>query len=243
MTKQKINYTNYNEFDIIKWTEEIRIYNEENENNDTLIIPDVFLKHRILEASNYMLTKAYNLEKQITYDLFECLQKGYFVNLDKRIKGRERIETKIYNRHKKSNNDVFKVASEIDDILRYTIILDFDDYTSEVDNYLTRLEELGYQVYKLKNRWNELFYKGINVKIKDPNNFLFEIQFHTKENLNIIEYQTREPYKVVRSNNAPLHLKIKAYLIRNYYQNDVQVPLGAIDYNYKSKTNKVLVKE
>lgn len=240
---QTINYTSYNLADIIKWEEEIRVYNEEHEDNDVLVIPNVFLKYQITDASNYILTKAYNLEKEITYDLFECLNNGYFVNLEKRIKGRNRIETKIYNRFIKYKRDIFLIANEIDDILRYTIIYDYETYTSNVNEYLIRLEELGYQIFRLKNRWNEAFYKGINVKIKSPNGFIFEIQFHTEDNLKIIEHQTREPYKIVRSNNVPLHLKVKAYLVRSFYQQEVRIPEGAIDYNYQSHINKLLVKE
>ena len=106
-----INYTNYDMADIIKWNEEIRIYNQEHDNNDELIISDIFLKCTIMDASNYILTKAYNLEKQITYDLFECLDSGYFVNLDKRIKSRCRIETKIYNKFIK-NTPLKQLANE-----------------------------------------------------------------------------------------------------------------------------------
>lgn len=238
---ETINFNNISEDDIIRFNAEIRKYNQEHEGSNSLDNVTGDIRYQLMQISSYLLQRAERLQKGITSDLYDILgSDGYFVELDHCIKRKDRLEEKIYKRAKEKNQDLMVAGNKIGDVLRYTIIFDDENYVTKVDNYLEELEDLDYQVIRFKNRWAEPYYKGINVQIKGPNDIIFEIQFHTKENHDIKEVFSRDPYKITRSDDSPIDLRVKAYYLRSYYQNKVHVPQFAIDYQYNSKKSKSL---
>ena len=234
-----INSGNISEENIAKWNLEILEYNQLHDGSNELSKAPLIVKQQIGDASNYLLQNAYNMERVVTNDLLSILtNNGYFVELENRFKSRKRLEEKIYHKYQRTNNEIISIANNIGDVLRYTIIFDYDNYIQNVQGYLENLEELGYNISVFKNRWNEVYFKGISVKINGPCG-MFEIQFHTKENYEIKEVFSREPYKLTRKSNAPIDLLIKAFLLRRIYQQKVRIPLGAIEYQYKNTNKKV----
>lgn len=235
-----INFNEITDDDILRWNMEILEYNNEHNNTSELEKATPNVIRQVTEFGNYLLQTAHLKEKMVTNDLNEVLgDDGYFVELDHRFKERKRLEEKIYHKVIKDNLDIMKAGNSIYDVLRYTIIFDFDTYTTQVDNYLTELEDLGYKVVKFKNRWDDVYYKGINVYL-EYNGLKFELQFHTEENYLIKETYSREPYKLTRKTNAPIDLLTKAYYLRKIYQQKVHIPPFALGYEYQSKKNKSL---
>ena len=236
---ERINFNNITDDDIERWNTEIRDFNQIHIEDDELKNADPALKYKIDEISNYLLMIASQMEKQITNDLHDLLSDGaYFVELEHRFKSKKRLMDKIYSKVINNFEDPLQVGKKVADTLRYTIIFDFDTYIEQVDDYLTSLEEMGYKVIKFKNRWGEVYYKGINVHVEDEEHRKFEIQFHTKENYDIKEIFSREPYNLIRSSNVPNELLIKAHLLRRIYQKRVHIPENALSYQYESKSKK-----
>jgi ppGpp synthetase/RelA/SpoT-type nucleotidyltranferase len=97
------------------------------------------------------------------------------------IKSEESLDEKL---HRRSNTCDIK---DVHDILRYTIVIDKEQYTEKVKDILSMLSQDAsmLQVYKLKNYWDNRkpSYKGINCQIVMPGNIYFELQFHTVESL------------------------------------------------------------
>jgi len=236
---ERINFNNITDSDIEKWNREIHYFNQLHITDDELESADPAMKYKIEEISNYLLINALRMEQQVTNDLYNLLENGaYFVELEHRFKSKKRLMNKIYTRVINKGYDPIKVGNEIGDTLRYTIIFDYNTYIEQVNAYLKELEEMGYKIIKFKNRWSEVYYKGINVHIEDYYKRKFEIQFHTKENHDIKEIFSREPYNLIRNNNAPNELLIKAYLLRRIYQKKVRIPKGALSYQYENKAKK-----
>jgi hypothetical protein len=71
------------------------------------------------------------------------------------------------------------------DNLRYTMTTDTKTYAADVQAVLDGLRSKGYDVpeHLVENSWDRLDYKGINVNVKSPSGYTFELQFHTKESL------------------------------------------------------------
>jgi hypothetical protein len=74
-----------------------------------------------------------------------------------------------------------ELCNEIHDALRYTFILEVEEYVQAYWSAQEKLEEKGYELEVRRNMWTNLEYKGINSRWRDPASRLpFEIQFHTQ---------------------------------------------------------------
>ena len=126
-------------------------------------------------------------------------------------------------------------ASHLYDSLRYTIIMPFENHFDYLDLFLNDLIDMGYTLYRVKNRWNDDFCKGVQIVAKDENGYAFEIQVHTQENYDIKEIYSREPYNLSRNPKAPNILKDKANALRSYYHRLAKLPEGAETYEFKRR--------
>ena len=97
------------------------------------------------------------------------------------MKSPKSLYNKLYQRVEKSFFD------SLADVVRYTIILDPEDYVEQIRSVITALSEKNWKIYALKNYWtNDGFpYNGVNTKFKNPRNYRIEIQFHTKESFDV----------------------------------------------------------
>ena len=83
--------------------------------------------------------------------------------------------------------DAAAVVWSITDVLRYTMVIPFEHYTSAVRTMRAQLNDAGVRTVKLRNYWAPDTYKGINdvfaVDAADsPSGCLhIELQFHTAE--------------------------------------------------------------
>ena len=112
---------------------------------------------------------------------FAKTNKAVLEGLEYRVKSPKSLYNKLYQRVEKSFFD------SLADVVRYTIILDPEDYVEQIRFVITALHEKNWKIYALKNYWtNDGFpYNGVNTKFKNPRNYRIEIQFHTKESFDV----------------------------------------------------------
>ncbi len=226
--------------------EEIREYNNEiiSYNNQHRFekelkgpTPITIDNYQVIECTNFLVDNAQKHENLVTSDLKDLLPEGcHFEGLENRLKKKDRIRDKLMeDAIKKYNNDFITASYHLYDSLRYTIIMPYENHFDYIDNFLNDLLDMDYTIYRVKNRWNDDFCKGVQVIAVDPTGYKFEIQIHTQENYDIKEIYSREPYNLSRDPDAPAMLKEKANALRSYYHRLAKLPVGAETYEFKGR--------
>ena len=235
MTEEEINNT----YLLVKRYLKKRETKEYPSDFDTLTHSDKLLA---LTYSKLVNKKAIEIEKEITKDLIE-LENGIGIlkGLEHRVKPFKSILEKVVADSHDYDGSYERASKNINDSVRYTFVIPDSMYIPNVDKCLHKLEELGYQVIELKNKWGSSEFKGISVRVVAKNNDdIFEIQFHTPtayrikegEDAESKEKSTRTLYQVSRDNMAPEWLRLKADKLRIYLQTFINIPEGALDYMY-----------
>ncbi|MFI9384638.1 hypothetical protein [Kutzneria sp. NPDC052558] len=108
--------------------------------------------------------------------------------LQYQLKGADSLRRKLATEVAAAGGDLAKAAGEINDAVRYTLVLPESGYTAGVKAAVERLQAQGFQVTKLKNFWsrnqNSLGYRGINLTVyDDATKQVFEFQLHTEDSL------------------------------------------------------------
>jgi hypothetical protein len=84
------------------------------------------------------------------------------------------------------DKSVEELANEIYDAIRYTFILDRDQYMKAMQDASQRLQDNGFELGVCKNTWGNDEYKGVNTRWFDPDtNLRFEVQFHTEHSYQV----------------------------------------------------------
>lgn len=221
--------------DIIKLSKDVREYADKMPKIKNLVISDN-LKDLINQEVDLLLKRTDKASDEITNNVMKlCKDKeSYLVELDHCFKSKERIFEKVYISLTNGLNTE-EAINRVEDTLRFTyIIMDINKYTETVREYLDYFTNLGYQIYEILNCWGNEYYQGLNV-ILDYNGIKFEVQFHTVNSFHIKEGYTREPYMVIRNPLSSKEEIDKANIVRKYYQKQVVVPEGAIDFQYIKK--------
>lgn len=197
-------------------------------------------KHRriVLDNANLVYQRSKLIEPSISKDLSSLLEDGIseFRSFEHRIKNIEGLKRKIISDSKEYEGSYLRAAKNICDGVRYTIVLSEEEYVLKVDEYLHKLEDMGYGVVDFKNNWGKPYYQGFNVRIETPSGEdIFELQFHTPYGYQIKEGSTRDLYQVVRDEDISkeaIELKKKADKLRRIFQGSVPVPKEAKEYKY-----------
>ena len=185
--------------------------------------------------------RAISIEPHISEDLKNLVinENSKLVSFEHRLKTIASLQRKIIADSKDYNGSYKRAAYNICDSVRYTIVIPDDEYILKVDEYLHRLESMGYDVIDVKNNWGKPAYQGINVRLAvSENNDLFELQFHTPVGYQIKEGNTRDLYQVIREESAPLELKTRANNLRILLQTKVIAPVDALGYQYDSEIKR-----
>jgi hypothetical protein len=125
---------------------------------------------------------------------------GSLVGLENAIKDVFGIEDKIRRLVAWSGGrrTAEEVAQSITDVLRFTMEFDTSSYADGVRAAIDLLERDGFFVYELDNRWTSPMggtYRGINVVVRDPAGYLFELQFHTTESFQVKQHENHTLYE------------------------------------------------
>lgn len=142
-----------------------------------------------VSIANDIFKKASKAEPRITKDVIHAVKDvdAKMYGLENRIKQPESIAAKIGS-DAKIERVPFNVAGKrLNDILRYTMVSEADEFVSNYDVVKTILEYNGYEEIKCKNYYDlyskgKVMHKALQSIFKDPKTGLtFELQYHTPE--------------------------------------------------------------
>lgn len=165
------------------------------------------------KAASESLAKAAKEEPEVSKDLADTFGKNNakFAGFDYRLKGKSSLVRKIKTdagaeaakTGSKVTRELMKKATKgINDNLRYTALLDKNDYGTGFDRIKKDLESKGYEFVKVKNTMafpepgNP--YRGVNCQLKNKNGYTFELQFHTPESVELKE-AIHKDYEIARN--------------------------------------------
>ncbi|MDG4652605.1 hypothetical protein [Chryseobacterium arthrosphaerae] len=158
------------------------------------------------------------LEKELVQgDLLNLAKEtgGKMEGLEFAIKGEESLTRKINDRTQDRHIEkigiekaINKVASKMNDVLRFTITFEPKVYVENYFKIVKELEAKGYKKTKAFNAWfqGDGSYKGLNVTFETPNGQQFELQFHTNETFRV-KSETHDLYEASRAADATAELK------------------------------------
>lgn len=220
--------------------EEVETYFSSSNRKDVFRSLNQEQKEEVMKCADFVYNNACLIAPFITDDIKLLVSdlEGILVPLDNTIKGKTSLYRKIIADSVDYKGNYQIAAKRLRDSVRYTIIIEDSIYIKKVDEYLHKLEDMGYQNIVVNNNWGTLKCQGINTKIttKDGNN-VFELQFHTPMGYKIKEDSTRDLYKVFRDEDVDPELKDRVNKVRKLLQSTIKVPEGALEYRYDSDSN------
>jgi len=154
----------------------------------------------------------------------------HLTGLEHRLKTPESIARKLLLNAHDMEISLEEAVEAFYDALRYTFIIDDDQYTSGTDVILKALAEQNYKVEYFRNTWGNDGYKGINTNLTTPGGYLFEIQFHTQDSFETKEYKTHALYEIARSETSTEAEKQEANAKQRELFASIPVPEGAVGY-------------
>lgn len=151
---------------------------------------------------NYQSWKAYNNavahEPKITETLRTVVENtGHELSgIEHRIKTPESYTRKINNEAAASRlahtgftyEEAYSYAtSRMYDTVRYTALTDSEKFTESYNKAVYNLRKMGYTISRVKNSITDTnaVYRGVNIVVTTPDDFNFELQFHTPESLEV----------------------------------------------------------
>ena len=120
------------------------------------------------------------------------------------LKSHDRFKAKLEELvDSESDKSAEELAGEIHDGIRYTFLLEPEDYVVGVRELTRRLEESDCELRVVKNMWDNDEYKGINTRWLDYESVLrFEVQFHTEQSWTV-KQETHDAYEKIHNVDTP----------------------------------------
>ena len=141
-------------------------------------------------------------------------------------------QNKPYINYVEDGVSVDDVANKVHDGLRYTYLIDDDNYVKDTQDIVDSLREKGYLV-TAKNLWGNKAYQGVNAVVTDrKTGYSFEIQFHTLDSYNTKEGLTHDYYDIFKNDFTTQEEKELANIIQMYCQSTVNIPDGIIGHDF-----------
>lgn len=158
-------------------------------------IDDYVAKHggseqELNDATSELIRQAKEQEPSVTEFLKSFEDNGISLQgLDFRLKSYESLRRKIETETGEASSTVVKTAGTMKDILRYTYTLPNESFYEDFTHIKIRLEQMGYNFTRIKNSLKDkgVQYRGVNTNVTTPDGYLFELQFHTAESLEVKE--------------------------------------------------------
>lgn len=144
----------------------------------------------------------------ITKDLQNIIDKtnGRLAGLDYRIKSTDSLVRKLMDKSEAKGMSVDEYASKITDILRYTNVSTTKNFTGDYYSIIDNLIKKSYNIVEVTNTLGDInaSYRGINCLVSDKDGYIFELQFHTEESLNIkeVNHKLYEELRLKTTNKA-----------------------------------------
>lgn len=135
----------------------------------------------IIDAARALREKMDSNEAEVTEALIDVASTydGTMEGLEFRLKATKGLAKKISN-YMAQGLTLEQAVAKVKDSLRYTMSLDEEQYVMGLFAALKSLENKGHNIAEVKNYWDDGdAYQGINVVVRHPDGFLYELQFHT----------------------------------------------------------------
>jgi hypothetical protein len=153
----------------------------------------------------------------------------HLIGFEHRLKGRDRIKEKAYDKMKEFDFSPEEAVSSVSDAIRYTFQYREAHYTQGVWADLGRLKDQGFELHKLKNSWSDDQYKGINSQWIEPETCQrFEVQFHTRISFEAKQL-THGAYERLRTQQADKFEQMVLEAFQKKVTGEVPLPPGAAD--------------
>ena len=194
------------------------------------------ISHEIQSQADYFANVIRNRAEMAEPTITSMMQKleingAKLVGLECRLKGIDSLSRKILSDSMDLNQSLDIAANNIGDSVRYTLIIDEANYSTQVNDSLNQLINEGFVIRKIKNFWGDPIYQGINTSIISPDGIVFELQFHTADSFNTKETLNHLYYEIARNKFTTIEEKDLANSIMKEYQSRVKIPEGILGYN------------
>ncbi|MFA1286307.1 XopAD/skwp family type III secretion system effector [Xanthomonas axonopodis pv. nakataecorchori] len=132
-----------------------------------------------------LLRRARQMEPQVT-DMLQNIagrHGGQLAGTQHQLKSYSSLQEKLMQRVVLKKQSLEEAAAGVNDALRYSVVLEPQDFTAGLRAVLAALDDQGHARVKLTNQFTAYppSFKAINVTLRSPAGALWEIQFHTPE--------------------------------------------------------------
>ncbi|MGS0578949.1 XopAD/skwp family type III secretion system effector [Xanthomonas oryzae pv. oryzicola] len=132
-----------------------------------------------------LLGRARQMEPQVTDMLQNIAARhgGQLAGTQHQLKSYSSLQEKLKQRVALKKQSLEEAAANVNDALRYSVVLEPQAFTAGLRAVLAALDDQGHARVKLTNQFTDYppVFKAINVTLRSPDGALWEIQFHTPE--------------------------------------------------------------
>jgi hypothetical protein len=152
----------------------------------------------------------------------------HLIGFEHRLKGRDRIKEKVCVNINEFDFSPEEAVSLVPDAIRYTFQYQEARYSQGVRADVTRVQNHGFDLVKLKNSWSDEQYRGINSQwVDSATGQRFELQFHTRISFEAKQL-THGAYERIRTQQADEFEEMVLEAFQQKVTAEVPVPPGAI---------------
>ncbi|WP_460198945.1 XopAD/skwp family type III secretion system effector [Xanthomonas campestris pv. passiflorae] len=139
----------------------------------------------IAAEAQALLGRARQMEPQVTDMLQRIAARhgGQLAGTQHQLKSYGSLQEKLKQLVALKKQTLEEAAAGVNDALRYSVVLEPQDFTVGLRATLAALDDQGHARVKLTNQFTDYppVFKAINVTLRSPEGALWEIQFHTPE--------------------------------------------------------------
>ncbi|WP_296731826.1 hypothetical protein [Anaerovibrio sp.] len=222
-----------------------------NRNGRVVVSGSASKQDNVLDGCQVRAQVAYNMaranEPRITLDMLDIADKlgTTMEGLEYSVKTASSVKSKIVRKIDKARQSGevpkqdYEYVSETGDLLRYTQVVKHDDMADMVRATVKLLEEKGYTVDEVDNKYlNESGrYKAVHLNATSPSGQSFEMQVHSQETL-AVGKATHAMYEEWRNPETDDIRKAELFREIKAAYDDLPLPKGIKKLNsYKRNTN------
>lgn len=179
-----------------------------------LTLKDLYLTHNLdvgystMNSIEELRQKAIDVEPEITEKITEIISSvgAKTAGLEYRLKSLESLKRKVETEVLAGISEKQAINS-VKDVIRYTAILDVNNFVLQYDKIQSALEKQGYFTVVVKNTWKDsAVYKGVNTFVTTlikKDNVVFELQYHTQQSFDLKNGVLHNLYEQFRDPATP----------------------------------------
>lgn len=152
--------------------------------------------------ASVMIEEANEVEPYTTRKV-EHLAKSFGLELagrEFRLKTKGSLQRKIAGEVSSGDaRNEYEAGMTMKDVVRYTMLTSPDEYAESLQKILENFHEEGYQI-NVKNTWGNQDnpYNGVNIQLRTPSGYPFELQMHTPESFEVKNGKMHSLYELYR---------------------------------------------